>query len=498
MKFFSRLSLFLSLVFLVLGVFTLLVFPNTDVTTYFFLMGSCIFLSLYLALDYKNLRANLNNPRARWSGLEVIKAVALLSLLLAVNWFAFKNPMKIDWSANRVHTLSPLSKKVVKDFTDPVEFTYFYVPSSDKKDTEDQVTLIVRKYQDENSKVSLRKINLLKDPGEAQRFGLRNQEEGFFVSYKDRRERFYKTDENSMTKALLRLTKGRKTIYFTDGYDEISVSDDGGKGFTQLAKELERLFYRVATIQLETEVIPEDAAAIVINAAERPFSAKVQAKIIDYFNSGGRIYIAVDPMGDPQKHLLEKFDLSVKKGIVHMEENELTGAGSHVVSGLLVRDKMSFMQEVDTESVAIFYVTAALQTLKNDKYEITPLIVSPGATVLRSGFTNKDPEIEKGAFSLMDLVQIKDKPGRLLVSGDSDLFSNQFLYQHLNPSLMFMVFSFLTNEEDLILKPAEAHSQEKFLVTDTSYKLFLTLFIIPLPIFFFVIAGFIGFRRRWM
>lgn len=497
-KILSRTFLFLSIGFLMMGLLTLLVFTAPDVTTAFFLLGSLILFILFIGFDYKNIIVFLRHQVVLWGGAEFLKLLAVVAVLVTLNAIVFKLPYKIDWSPNKVHTLSPLSQKVVKGFTDSVEFIYFYVPNSENKDVDDQVSLIVKKYQDENSKIHLKKINLLKDPGEASRFGLRTQEEGFFVTYKDRVERFYKTDENSMTQALLRLTQGRKTIYFSEGYGEVAVDDETGKGFSSLVKELQRLFFRVATIQLETETIPDDAAAIVISAPERAFSDKVQKKLIDYFDRGGRIFLSVDPMGDLQKSFLEKFDVAAKKGIVHMQESQLTGAGSHVVSGLLVRDKMSFMQEVDTQSVTIFYVTSALQILKTDRYEITPLIVSPQDTVLRSGFTEKDPVIETGAFGLMQLVQQKDKPGRLIVSGDADLFSNQFLYQHLNPSLMFMVYSYLTNQEDLVLKPAEKNDQEKFLVTETSYKLYLAFFIIPLPILFFLASGLLTLRRRWL
>lgn len=493
----SRMFFFISLAFVLMGLFTLLVFSTLDVTTIFFFVASAIFFILFVLLDFKHLIGKFKNRTARWSGIEVLKALSLMGVVLSLNALAAKYPVKWDVSPHRVHTLSALSKKVAKEFNDTVEFSYFYVPSSEKKDLEDQVSLIVQKYQDENPKIRLKKINVLKNPAEAQAFGLLNQEEGFFVTYKERRERFFKSDESSMTQALIRLTKGRKTIYFSQGFGEGSLEEKKGRGYSDLAKELDRLFFRVDTIQLDTEVLPEDAAALVITGAERPFTEKVQNKIVDFVDKGGRVLLALDPMVDPQEQLLRRFDLAVKKGVVHMDENELTGSGSHLVSGILVRDKLSFLQHVDNESVALFYITSALQIIKTDRFTITPLIVSPESAVLRSGFTNKDRDLEKGAFALLNMAQEGEKPGRLLVSGDADLFSNQFLYQHLNPSIMFMVFNYLSNEEQFLIAPPKK-TNEKFLVTETMYKLYLAFFIIPIPIFFFAMASFLALRRRWL
>jgi hypothetical protein len=149
------------------------------------------------------------------------------------------------------------------------------------------------------------------------------------------------------------------------------------------------------------------------------------------------------------------------------------------------------------ESPVMFYVTGSLSEILPHDYKISPIIVSPESTVLRAGYTKQDKEIGRGSYVLFSAVENK-QGGVVLVSADSDIFANQYLYQQMNPSFMFSVFSYLTKDQELIKPPQLKDVANDFLVTDINFKLFMGLFAIPLPLIFLFLSVYWWFRRRWL
>lgn len=496
----SRIFLFLSAVLFVVSLFVRLIFYSWDSASLFYFISSLACLAISVALDW---RSYFDIFRLRFTRKSIHASrpfLITLVVLVVLNYLAVLFPMKLDYSSERLHTLSPFSKKVAKGFTDTVEFVYLYVPDNESRETEINVHSALRRYQDENSHIKYSKYNIVQHPEMAQKFSLNSQEQALFAVHKEHKERFYKTDENSITQALLRLSKGRKTIYFSVGHGEASLSETKGMGLASLKKEVERLFYDTQEINLNNEILPENASALIVMAPEKELTVKSQEKILEFFSKGGRIFIGFDPLHSTNvSPFLEKLGLKMLPGVVHMDENALAAAGTHLVSGLVKDPTNPLMEGLGNESVVLFYVTGALVPVPNDSLVVTPLIVSPESAVLRSGFTKTDKLLQKGPFDLLVEVQDKGNEGRAFVTMDGDLFSNQFIYQHLNPTLMFNLFSSLTKDEDVITStpPVKAVSSD-FLVTETQYKMYIGLFILPLPILLFAMAGFVWFRRRWL
>ncbi len=97
------------------------------------------------------------------------------------------------------------------------------------------------------------------------------------------------------------------------------------------------------------------------------------------------------------------------------------------------------------------------------------------------------------------VVPINPKGGEIFISGDSDIFGNQFLYQQGNPTFMFNLFSYLSTDEDMIkVAPSMPRVSTDFYVTDTALKIYKGFFILGLPVLFFFFGGLIWVRRRWM
>lgn len=492
----SKIFFFLACGLFVIAVFLRVLFSVWDFTSLFYLFSFfvCFFISLvtdlrgyYDVLTLKSTKKGLTYA----GGLMLV-----LAILVGVNYGASMVTWKKDVSEGNLFTLTSLSKTVARSFSEPLEFIYIQVPSANSRENDGRIRAAIRLYQDENPKFEFKKMNLLMHPELTKEYSLNEQESALFVKTKDRKERFYSTDEQSITQALLRLLKGRKTIYFVIGEGEQSVTNEKARGLSSLKKEVERLFYDVQEIHLDSEVLPKDAAGVVVVGPEMPLSERVQDKLLQYYEGGGRLFLAFDPLNEANPNsFLNRFGLEYEKGILHQEQSVLANMGSHVITGLITDQKHPLMKEMESTSPVMFYVAGALKIL-TDSDRITTLIQSPKTSALRNGYTKQDKLIKEGPFPIF--VQIKGKSGgEIFVSTDSDIFANQFLYQHANPNFMFNLFSYLSKDEDII-GTSEKKNKAQFMITDIQFKIYIGLFIIPLPILLFSAGTFLWFRRRWL
>lgn len=493
----SKIFFFLACGLLIVALFLRVLFGIWDFTSLFYLFSFFVSFFISLVLDIKGYYEILTLKSTK-HGLSYAGGILLvLAVLVGINYGASHLAWKKDVSEGKLYTLSSLSKSVAKSFSEPVEFLHIQVPTPDSKDTDGRIKAAIRLFQDENPQFTFRKLNLLMRPELTKEYNLNESESALFVQTKDRKERFYSTDEENITQALLRLLKGRKTIYFLVGENEQTVGNDKARGLSSLKKEIERLFYDVQEINLESEVLPKEAAGVVVVGPEKPLSLRVQDKLLEYFDGGGRIFMAFDPLNEAKPNLfLNRIGLNYENGIVHQEQSILANLGSHVVTGLITDQKHPVLLEMESTSPVMFYVTGSIVKVQPSDTHIKAILQSPKSAVLRDGFLKQDKFIRDGPFNLF--MQVSGKTGgEFFVSADSDLFANQFLYQHANPQFMFNLFSYLSKDEDITGKSAKPQKPQ-FLITDMQFKLYIGLFIIPLPILLFSTGAFLWFRRRWL
>lgn len=494
--FISKIFFFLACGLFIIAFFLRVLFSDWDFTSLFYLLSFFICFFISLILDIKGYYEVLTLKSTK-HGLTYVGGILLiLTVFVAINYGVSYISWKKDLSQNSVYTLTAFSKSIARSFSEPVEFLYLEVPNADSKDMELRIRGAIRLFLDENTQFSFKKINLLMHPEFTKNYKLNEQESALFVRTKDRHERFYKTDENGITQSLLRLLKGRKTIYFSVGQGEQSIFSDKSRGLMMLKKEVERLFYDVQEINLNSELLPANAAGVIVLGPERDLPERVQNKLYEYYESGGRLFVAFDPLNNVKANtFLNRFGIALESGIVHQEQSLIANLGSHVITGLVSDQKHPVLADMESVSPVMFYVTGSLIKLKSSS-DVKTLLQSPKTAMLRDGFTKQDKLIREGVMHLF--MQLSGKNGgEIFVAADSDIFANQFLYQHANPQFMFNLFSYMSKDEDLIGKKQTKPTQQ-FLITDLQLKIYIGLFIIPLPILLFSAGIFLWFRRRWL
>lgn len=487
--------------FLFVGVATLArwITRSWDWASLFFLISAVIFLGVHVFLNRELYRARLKQRSTKQGGYYFLQWSGLSAILFGLCVLAHQYPYQWDFSQGKSHTLSEASQKIAQSFKKPVTFYYFYLPDQASQWAIETVDSAFQMYLDVNPLLRLKRVNILKEPGLAKDFRLNNQEQGMFVEYGDTRHRFYGIREDDLTQALLQVQGPPARVFFTQGSGEGALNDQDSKGLFAFKKEMSRLSFSIKTSKDLSKSHPKPEDIIAVIGPQRALPFKTLERIKQHFEAGGALLIAFDPLSNWNgESLLKELSLEVPEGSLHMPSSEKLFGGSHMVLGVASKNSHPLTQELRANQSFIFYVSSAVKFQGSELLEYTPLLETTESAVLRDGFTNTDPVKDKGSFTLAALVESKEGPkGRAVVLADSDIFSNQFIYQQSNANLAFHFLYHLSKGKDLNLKKGLLSQEERFTVTDTVFRIYLILFIVPLPLLLFCVAGVLWARTRW-
>jgi ABC-type uncharacterized transport system involved in gliding motility auxiliary subunit len=199
------------------------------------------------------------------SALSVVLVVGILLLVsLLANW----HPMRWDITREQTQSLSPVSKALLKDVTNPLTMTVFVPEGASERQTAREVLQL---YVFHNPQVSYQFVDPEREPLKAQQAGYRFAG-NVLLDYQGRRQMADQPDENSITNALRKVLKvERKKVYVLAGHGERDLNDSKPGGFQVAKKALENEGYEVEPLNLLTRgALPEDAAVVIVAAPKKP------------------------------------------------------------------------------------------------------------------------------------------------------------------------------------------------------------------------------------
>lgn len=238
--------------------------------------------------------------------------------------------------------------------------------------------------------------------------------------------------ERIFATAISRLTtpQQRSTICWTTGHGEVSFSDYGAFGMSDIAREVSRDGFRNIPLDLSASTtIPTDCALVVIAGAKEDFS-RIEADRIDaYLKQGGRMLMLVDERGDDAlASLLSAWGLRISTDPL---------IGARTISG----------SDVIASSFADHAITAPLagtQLVMERPVAFEPSAVSAGSGVdgveftelVRAGGRCLAAAIERGAGAGSDIAL---RPTKIVVVGDTMLVANASLASRGNANKDFFL-----------------------------------------------------------
>ena len=256
----------------------------------------------------------------------LLQIVALLAVVVMVNWLASRHYVRFDWTKAGYYQLAGKTKQVLKSLQDPVEVVVF-LPPNDRRDyvekTLDDVRNLLKEFQFYGKeKLHVEYVDPQRDLARAQQlvkqYTLDSPDVIIFASRGH--HKYVRLDEmveidpqsQEMGESRVRAFKGEglflsaiqtvteeesPKVYFLTGHGERDPEDfDQREGYSELARYIKRDNILVQKWNLlENQALPTDAGAMVIAGPRKAFAASELNALEQYLKGKGRLVIMLDP-----------------------------------------------------------------------------------------------------------------------------------------------------------------------------------------------------------
>ncbi len=291
----------------------------------------------------------------------------VLILFFVFNWLFSFLPLKLDFSAGKVYTVSSSTKKILKNLDKPVEIKFFV--SSDLPSRLQPLKRDILDFLNEYQRVANGKVNLVVlDPAkdnkakeeaqkeglpqlqfsqlEQNKYALANVYLGVILSYKDKKEIIpqvadVESLEYNLTANIYKLSKKELPKIAVFGQEQVFFEQNDPL-FS---------FKRVAEQQFNLEFIDDKfdksfAALLIFDNNKKSYSQEEIDKIQKYFDEGGKMIFFVDGVWVTESLLtqsanhnlfsfLEKNGIRLNKNLILSTSAELVNFGNQTVQFLI-------------------------------------------------------------------------------------------------------------------------------------------------------------------
>jgi ABC-type uncharacterized transport system involved in gliding motility auxiliary subunit len=442
---------------------------------------------------------------ARFGATAGLYTLVVIAILAAVNYLGVRFNKSIDLTSNKRFTLSQETQKIVGNLKHDATITYF-----DEAKNFDQAKGILDRYKNLSSKIHVDYVNLRTQPMRAREYGVRFQGTAF-VEEGQQREEAKSVDEQGITGAFIKLSKGIRKVCFVTGGKEHPLDQTDGLGLSAFKTLLERDNYQPAAITLiDKNAVPDDCKVTVVAGPKADYTPNEVSALKNYVESGGRALFLLDPPLDIRgehisentglTNLLESWGVTLDKDLV-LENTALVAIygpenppvnhyGDHPIVNELKGNYviMPIVRSMEIKNAGKSTVSKLFSTSDNAvaTYELTSGRVSID-----------DPKNKKGPF-LLGAAGTYDtgKPnenGRFVVIGTSGFLANDIVSTALNRDLALNTINWLSSDEDLIsIRPKEPEDR-KLDPRSVGPIQYADFFAFPLLI---IVAGIAVFMKR--
>ena len=290
----------------------------------------------------------------------VLTGVAILALVLMVNYLAARHFFRIPVSTEAQKQLSPLTKQILRSITNEVRVTIFF-NVDEEGSAYDSVWALLKEYQFINGKIEVKAVDYVRDNAAAKlvkaKYQLANLTDKNLVIFdcnghkkivydyelseldirpvyagKEARRTHFK-GELLFTSAIYGVTSARALkACFLQGHGEHSTEGtDKDRGYSQFVAVLQEQNVHSASLSLGgTNDVPLDCSLLIVAGPTTSMPAEELAKIDRYLKSGGRFLALFSYYGLNKNIGLEKilagWGVEVDNNRVRDERNSVGGS----------------------------------------------------------------------------------------------------------------------------------------------------------------------------
>ena len=301
------------------GVAIRLFHPAWDQYAYYAAIAGLVCVLLYTLSQWRDIVRSFAKREARYSAMTVVSVLAVLAILVGLNYLVIRRDKQWDLTATKSFSLSDESTKVLNNLKGPVKVTVYDQPLSFPR-FRDALT----PYELASKNVTVEYVDADRQPTRVRQDDVLNY--GTVVlDYQGRKEHVMSDREQEITNAFVKVTTGRSMkAYFSQGHGERNGTGVERTGYSSATDVLKRDNFTVDKLVLaQTPTVPADASVIVIAGPTADFLPLEVDALRKYLRAGGKALFLLDPIIGPTMHplpnlegLLKEWDVSMGHDVV--------------------------------------------------------------------------------------------------------------------------------------------------------------------------------------
>jgi len=442
--------------------------------------------------------------KLKYGANSVILGIALLLILVIINFFSSRYHFRWDFTKSERYSLSEQTKKVLNNLKNDIKITcFFQEEAQDKEALKD----LLKEYSYLSRRVKFEFFDPDKNPKVAKRYRI-TEYNTILIESENREDKVKGISEQDVTNAIIKITrKSKKVIYFTQGHGEkdIEALASSRESCSMVKDSLIRQGYEVKKISLlTTPLVPDDCSAIVISGPRKEFSLREKEVLNSYLLKGGKALFLLDPDSSPDLDgFLKEWGVRLQKNFIIDKvqffggDNSIpavTTYGSHeITKNFSYPTFYPLAQSISSgieKDQADFTFTPLAMTSKNSWAE---------KNLERIEFNQK--EDQQGPLIIACAVTKtlpgnKGKNAKIIIFGDSDFILNAYFNFYGNGDIFLNSINWLAEEEDLISIRPKPRDFSSVQLTRQKGNIIFFLSVIALPSFILILGGVIWLRRR--
>lgn len=424
------------------------------------------------------------------SGLFIILLLAFTGLLA---WLSTQFSLSIDLTANQRNSLSEPTGRLLKNIDQPLKITAYVSPVNEMKETLDS---LFQRYQDLQHNIEYVSINPDLVPDQLREFNIQRDGE-VVIEYAGRSENLAQITESNVTNTIARLLRqGERWIVFLQGHGERDPYGEANHDLQLFASRLSQKGFQIETANLmQTTSIPDNTDILVIADVSSELLPGEIKMINQYIKSGGNL-LWLSETGDENRleALAEQLELEFLPGTIVDPSTQLLGLSR--VDFALVADYPRHAITTAIDTMSLYPRAKAIQFHgEQSDWQATPLMVTHSRSWNETGelagqITQGDQDGEQVGplnigFALTRSLQQPEgelNTQRVVVVGDADFLSNQYLGNGSNLALGLNIFDWLSYDDNLIAISPRIAIDTQLELSQNSQILIALLFLVILPL----------------
>jgi len=454
--------------------------------------------------------------RLKASSNMTVAILLILVLAVAITLLSDRHYFRWDVTASGEHTLSDQTLQALKTIQEPVKAIAFVKEPSEEASN---VKKLLASYEYHLKGLSFEMVDPDRNPALTRQYDIKALNtvilEGFGQS-----QTVKTPDEESLTNALVRLSKGRtEKVYWVMGHGERPFKSTAPESLASIHQNLSNQNYEFEELTLAQKDIPSDAALVVVAAPEKNLFPEEVASLKRFLNKGGSLLVFLEPYQDAGlKQFLREYGVVMSSDIVVDKMSRVMGGdfllpmivtyGNHEITRnfrLLSFFSLARSVELDKD------VKKKGLTLTNLALTSQESWAETDRDALNQGKARLDAEDRQGPLSLAVIVELDPKEakgeegkeedkitgeGKLAVFGDADFASNKFVSLAGNSELMINTMNYLVGRKDLITIPEKERPADHLMLTRNQGLMLFWIPVVVIPLLVIVLGMGVWRKRR--